>query len=556
MSNQVIIDVLELTAKLLDLHDGEEIRVKTYQSAAYNLDRFAGRLENLDFGQLIQLQGIGKLTAGKIIEVLETGSTKELNELLAKTPIGLLEIFKIKGLGVKKIKTLWKETGIDSIDLLKIACEKGEIAQLKGFGGKIQASVLESIEFVLAQKGKVRMDVAEEMYEIISKALKPTFLNLEIVGQQARLCEVVSLFQFVAIGSTYGLDATLFIQDIKKSSPNRWFGHYSGIEIPIEIFTVSEQNFEAKVFELTASEDHLASRNEAEKSLLEILKSSPNINSEGIYKNFGSKFIVPEMRENAFAFDWIKNNENEDLISDGQLKGIIHNHSTYSDGKNTLEEMAVNCRDLGYQYLGISDHSQSLSVANGLLPTKVLEQQSEIDALNFKLAPFKILKGIESDILSDGSLDYEPEILKTFDFIVASVHQNLTMNLDHATERVIRAVENPHTTILGHPTGRLLLSRMGYPLDFQKVIDACAANHVSIELNASPWRLDLDWRYIDYCMKKGVMISINPDAHDTAGYHDMKYGVKVARKGGLTTKMTLNALSLSEIETVFNKKKS
>jgi DNA polymerase (family 10) len=240
------------------------------------------------------------------------------------------------------------------------------------------------------------------------------------------------------------------------------------------------------------------------------------------------------------------------LIESADLKGILHNHSTYSDGMNSLEEMAVYCKQLGYEYLGICDHSQTASYAGGLKVEQVLLQQDEIKKLNQQLAPFKIFKGIESDILGNGNLDYEEDILKTFDFIVASVHANLKMDEEKATNRLLKAIENSYTTILGHPTGRLLLGRPGYPIDHKKIIDACAANNVVIELNAHPYRLDIDWRWIPYCLEKGVMISINPDAHQLKGYHDMNYGINVARKGLLTKEQCFNSKSLAEIEVYFN----
>jgi len=272
-------------------------------------------------------------------------------------------------------------------------------------------------------------------------------------------------------------------------------------------------------------------------------------------------FVVPEMREGRGEFDWLTTNKNEDLIAWDDLRGILHNHSTYSDGKHSLEQMARFCQELGFEYLGIADHSQTATYAQGLSEERVEQQHKEIERLNQVFAetfpkPFKILKGIESDILGTGALDYPEEILKTFDFVVASVHSNLTMSLEKATSRLLRAIENPYTTILGHPTGRLLLAREGYPIDHQTIIDACAQNGVVIEINASPWRLDLDWRWIRYCMEKGVMLSINPDAHHKDGYYDMHYGISVARKGGLTKAMTFNALTLVEIESYLAKRKS
>ena len=244
------------------------------------------------------------------------------------------------------------------------------------------------------------------------------------------------------------------------------------------------------------------------------------------------------------------------LLQDADLKGILHNHSTYSDGKHSLRQMAEHCKALGFEYLGISDHSRTASYAGGLEIEKVLKQHQEIDELNQELAPFRIFKGIESDILGDGSLDYPEEILASFDFIVSSVHSILNMDQKRATERLIRAISNPYTTILGHPTGRLLLRREGYPIDHKAVIDACAAHGVVIEINANPWRLDLDWRWVRYAMEQGVKLAINPDAHEMDGYEDMKYGVLVGRKGGLTKEMTLNALSGDEIASYFASRKS
>ena len=265
-------------------------------------------------------------------------------------------------------------------------------------------------------------------------------------------------------------------------------------------------------------------------------------------------FIAPEMREGLFEFDLAKADKLPKLVEMEELKGILHNHSTYSDGRHTLREMAETCKELGYEYLGITDHSKSATYANGLTEERILEQHAEIDALNEELAPFKIFKGIESDILGDGSLDYSDEVLKSFDFIVSSIHGNLKMEESKATSRLIKAIENPYTTILGHPTGRLLLKRAGYPIDHQAVIDACAKHGVSIEINANPLRLDLDWRWVNYALSKGVMIAVNPDAHDKDHYQFMRYGLLVGRKAGLTKEMTLNALSKEELEKWFTDK--
>ena len=246
----------------------------------------------------------------------------------------------------------------------------------------------------------------------------------------------------------------------------------------------------------------------------------------------------------------------EGIIEYWQLQGVLHNHTTASDGLSSLREMAEYAKDQKYQYLGICDHSQTAAYAGGLKADELIKQGEEIDALNRELAPFKIFKGVESDILSNGDLDYPEEILKTLDFVVASVHSGLKMDEQKANHRLIKAIENPYTTILGHPTGRLLLLREGYPIDHKYIIDACATNNVVIELNAHPYRLDLDWRWIPYAQEKGVMISINPDAHEKQGYHDMYFGTLAARKGGLLQKNTLNAMSLEEFESFLSKSRS
>ena len=571
MSNSDIVETIELTAKLLELHNEDEFRIKTYTNAAYNLDKYVGELSQLDFTQLTQIQGVGKMMAGKILEMVSTGQLRDLQDLLAKTPEGVIEMFKIKGLGAKKIKVLWNELGIDNLNELQIACENGSISKVKGFGGKTQESILESLKFIQSQAGKLRMDKAAILAEIILEELEKSFAKVEISGQVRRKSETVDTLTFLATytNSLPDFASEGFTKDEKTSSPFVWRGKFLENKISIEIRYVAENELLSKQFVYTANENHLKHRNESGVSLLSVglTMGLPNGLTEGltqesaetaIYEKFGVPYIIPEMREGVNEFEWIKKNKNEDLVTWESLKGILHNHSTYSDGQHSLEQMATYCKELGFEYLGIADHSQSATYASGLLITKVQQQHAEIEQLNKKLSidrPFKILKGIESDILGDGSLDYPDEVLASFDYIVASVHSNLTMNQARATERLVRAIENPYTTILGHPTGRLLLYRQGYPIDYKEVIDCCAANGVVIEINASPYRLDLDWRWIEYALDRNVMLSINPDAHEMQGYHDMHYGVAAARKGGLTKNMTFNALSLVEMEEYLGKRK-
>lgn len=524
MDTYEIAKKLKLTSQLMELHNENPFKIKSLTNAAFKLDKTGVNLEGLPLEQLATIEGIGKGIAQKIIELQQTGELKELNVLLEKTPLGVIEMLGIKGIGPKKVAQLWKQLEVESAGELLYACCENRLVDLKGFGSKTQEAVKKAIEFKMASAGKFLYASIEkpamELVEIIKKELKISFVSL--TGAIRRKNEIVEKIEII-IGSENKVDLNTIIKDTV---------------VPVELIYCSENEFASTLFRTTASEKHLEKLG---------TQNFTGNSEEEIYKNIGCTFIEPELREGNNEIELAKQNKLPTLIEVKDLKGILHNHTTYSDGLHTLKEMAVYCKESGYEYLGICDHSQSAFYASGLKPERIIEQHREIDELNKELAPFKIFKGIESDILYDGSLDYPEDILKTFDLVVASVHSILKMDIDKATSRLIKAIENPYTTILGHPTGRLLLSREGYPIDHKKVIDACAANNVIIELNAHPYRLDIDWRWIPYCLEKGVKISINPDAHEKEGYHDMYYGTCVARKGMLTKEMCFNAMPLNEM---------
>ncbi len=539
MNSENIIKALKLTGKLMELHSENPFKIKSLNNAVFKLDKTNVDLGSATLQELEKMEGIGKGIAGKIDELQRTGELQELNALCAKTPAGVIGLFEIRGLGPKKIWQLWKELNVESMGELLYACYENRLVTLKGFGAKTQEAVKKAIEFTQKSTGKFHYAKVEK-YAFALVGLLKKILNTDkvsLTGPVRRKCEILEQIDILVVSES--IPALPEIQDAP--------------DIRVNIINCPDLNFYSMLFETTASAEHLIQINYKPSGAT--VQIQPALSEENIYASLEMQYIEPELREGLNEVDLALSNGLPRLIEFSDLKGILHNHTTWSDGSDTLKEMAVHCKELGYQYLGICDHSQSAFYANGLKPDRVAEQQKEIEELNKQMIPFRIFKGIESDILNDGSLDYKEEILKTFDFIVASVHSNLKMDQEKATLRLIRAIENPYTTILGHPTGRLLLSREGYPIDHQKVIDACAANGVVIELNAHPYRLDMDWRWLYYCQSKGVRISINPDAHSKQGYHDMYYGVCAARKGMLTKEMCLNSLSCEEIKNFFNLRK-
>ncbi|WP_080241743.1 helix-hairpin-helix domain-containing protein [Spirosoma rigui] len=562
MTNAEIVDLLELTGRLMELHEQDAFRTRTFTSAAFNLDKSTADLANLPADELVKLPGVGKSLANKIREIAETGRLTELDELLAKTPSGVMDMFRIKGLGVKKIGTLWREIGIDNLDALRQACETGQVAKVKGFGAGTQDKILAALEFLQEQKGKVRMDKAALVASLLQEALTSLFDRVEVSGQVRRKAQEVDTVQLL-IQTSDPVSAMLAINGLPRleqtrpdSSPFAWRGRMTGFDVGVELLLLAPDQLDRQWFIQTAAVPHLQQVGVGGISLLQAAYTGQDTSETAIYERAGFPYIVPEMREDDFAFRWSARHRPDELVTWDDLRGTLHNHSTWSDGKQSVADMANYCRELGLTYFGIADHSKTASYAGGLDADRVRQQQAEIDGLNAGYGPdFRIFKGIESDILGDGSLDYDDATLATFDYVVASVHQTLTMSLEKATTRLLRAIENPYTTILGHPTGRLLLAREGYPIDHKVIIDACAAHNVVIEINASPYRLDIDWRWIEYAMQQGVLLSINPDAHDFAGLLDMHYGVAIGRKGGLTKEMTFNALTLNEMVEYFRRRK-
>ena len=559
MENYEIADVLKETAKLMELNEENSFKIKSYQNAAFKLDRLTDKLEGKSVAELEKVDGIGKSLSVKIFELLTSGTFPDLKKLIDQTPVGVIEMMHIKGIGPKKVAVIWKEMGIETPGELLYACNENRLIEVKGFGQKTQETIRQAILFMMASKGYHHYATAEALsWNMLIKAKKEQGIKWDFTGDMRRKCEVIEQINFIVCDDFREPFIKLLLaskeidaNSIHDNNNITQLQSSSGIKIIINVVPTGEFIFER--WKSTGNQKHITDCLSFKQMNEHSLKDATSENE--IYQRLGLAFVEPEMREGIFEIELMKNNSVPNLVTYEDLRGILHNHSTYSDGIHSLKEMAEACKKLNMQYLGMCDHSKSAGYANGLSIERVAQQHAEIDALNEAMAPFKIFKGIESDILSDGSLDYPEEILKTFDFIVASVHSGLQMDEEKATQRLIKAIENPYTTILGHPTGRLLLARKGYPINHKAVIDACAANNVIIELNAHPYRLDIDWRWIQYALSRNVMISINPDAHATDGYLDMYYGVCAARKGGLTAEMTFNTKDLVAVTNWFQQKK-
>jgi DNA polymerase (family 10) len=548
VDNSTILSQLSLFAKLSELHGQNPFKIRAYSSAAFNLKKIKEPYASLTDEELLSVPGVGKGVVESIREISTEDHWFDLDELLKITPSGVVDMLRIKGLGPKKVKTIWSDLKIETTGELLDACRQNRLVEVKGFGLKTQADIARYIEFAMSAEGKWHFARVWQPATDFKENLKLAFPDdrVEFTGSFRRACEVI---ENVEIITDVDIDELIAFCDDQKMPTDAVDGEiYSKLlgVYPLIIYATNTEEFNQFWFESTSSPAHLK---KLSYSRLESFQGE-----EAFYESRGYPYIIPELREGRNELD--TDFKKEGIIEYWQLQGVLHNHTTASDGLSSLREMAEYAKDQKYQYLGICDHSQSAAYAGGLKAEELIKQGEEIDALNRELAPFKIFKGVESDILSNGDLDYSEEILKTLDFVVASVHSGLKMDEQKANQRLIKAIENPYTTILGHPTGRLLLLREGYPMDHKYIIDACAANNVVIELNAHPYRLDLDWRWIPYAQEKGVMISINPDAHEKQGYHDMYFGTLAARKGGLLQKNTLNAMSLEEFESFLSKSRS
>jgi len=561
MNRKEIAAIFEEIAVLLELSGENPFKARSYENVARQILQCEEDIAELAREKrLREIKGVGETLEQKITELVATGRLEYYEDLKAKFPESLFDLFKIPGLGAKRIKTLYEELGITTLGELEYACTENRLITLKGFGSKMQQKVLDGLAFAKRHQNQYLIDTAMEAARTVRDYLreKDSRWRIEIAGSLRRHKEVVKDVDLLASAS----DASALMQHFVETPGTETVTSHGDTKssivldsgIAVDLRVVSEKQFPYALAHFTGSKDHnVVMRQRAKERGMKLNeyglfekedKLVPCKDETAIFKALDLPFIPPELREDMgeFEADTLPN-----LVEREDLVGVMHCHSTYSDGKNSLEEMAGAARDAGYMYIGFADHSQSASYAGGLPPDVIIQQHNEIDALNKKLNGIRILKGIESDILDDGSLDYDKKTLESFDFVIASVHSRLNMTESQATKRLLAAIRNPYAAILGHPTGRLLLSRDGYPLDFDAVFDACAKHRVAIEINANPHRLDLDWRNIRKARERGILFCIGPDAHNVEGIEDVAHGLGIARKGWLDKDALLNCMTAEEL---------
>lgn len=569
LSRDEIAAVLDEIALLLELKGENPFKTRAYRTGAETVRNFQGDIIAMAAANnLHDIKGIGKALQEKLHELASTGKLEFHQNLRSEFPPGLFDLFGIQGLGPKKIRALYQQLGIDSIDALKTACTQGTAASLPGFGKKSIEKLLDAITLKEQFSGLFRLGEISPIAETILETLRqhPDVLRAEIAGSYRRSKEILHDLDFLVATSSPARITEFFTQLPETHSIIAHGETKAAIRLAnglqCDLRAVSNAQFPFALQYFTGSKEHnVTLRSRALKhgwSLNEYgftpknktTPAPPAVHDEGeIYRALGLDRIPPELRENQGEIEAADAGEIPRLIELENLRGTFHNHTTASDGKNTLEEMAEAARELGLQYLGIADHSKSQFQARGLHPDQLLKQIDEIHALNKKWNDFQLLAGTEVDILKDGSLDFENDLLEKLDYSVASIHGSFQLNEKEQTARIIRAMENPHVTMIGHLTGRILLKRKGYDININKIIDCAAATGTIIELNCNPRRLDMDWRHWHHARDKGVLTSINPDAHSTEHLQYLAFGVRLARKGWLRREDVLNTKPLEDIRT-------
>lgn len=570
MAGRSVPQVLEEIAMLLEIKGENPFKTRAYYNAAKALSGIEDLEEMIRERRLKEIRGVGDAIAAKIDEYISTGAITYYEDLKKEVPPTLLELLQVPNLGPKKIKILYDQLNVTNVGELEYACKENRLINLPGFGKKTQEKILKGIEFIKQHKGEFLFgDVcheAEQIKEKLQKAVADSFV--EVCGSIRRKKEVVKDIDILAGSADVEKVSSYFVAmpevnevlltgDTKTSCRLR-----SGIEVDLRV--VGVEAFPYALMYFTGSKEHnvrlrgIAKRQGLKLNEYGLFKDEMPVrcrSEEEIYRALELACIPPELREDMGEIEAAEKGMLPELVAVDDIRGAFHVHTEFSDGTDSIAKIADAARRMGLSYIGISDHSRSAYYAGGLSVEDLRRQWDIIDQYNHEHPDLHIFKGIESDILPDGSLDYPEDILEQFDFVIASVHSNFTMKRDDQMRRIITAMKDPYTTMLGHPTGRLLLSREGYEVDMRTIIEVAAEHHVIIELNASPYRLDIDWRQLRYAKEQGVMISINPDAHATGGLTEIVYGVGIARKGWQEKEDILNTRTADEVAKIFKKRK-
>ena len=556
LSNKQIAEFLDEVRHLMDLNGENVFKVRAFEKASDLVSELSAdedlyvRAKNKS---LTELAGIGKGISEVLTEYLLTGKSKVREELEAALPVGLMELTEIPGLGPKRARQLIDELDIHSVGELEYACRENRILKLKGFGEKAQHKILEGIQFLATHRGQRRLDdafpVAKQLLETLLQAVNhgrhpvPDQLRVSEAGALRRRLETLSELEFL-IEIPAGVKHADELRSRSQTTLEKFLAE-TKFALPVHLHFASPEKFGFELAKLTGSKEHWHALGNPEPFDART--------EEDFYTRLKLPVIPPESRETGEEVSLARSGGLMDGGANGLLpwdgvRGVFHNHTTRSDGRDSLEDMVIAAKKCGYAYIGISDHSQSAFYAQGLKSDALLEQEKEIRALQEKHPDIRIFWGIESDILADGDLDYDAKMLKRFDFVVASVHSRFQMEKEAMTDRILTAIRHPATRFLGHATGRILLGRKGYDLHMEKVIAEAARCNVAIEINANPARLDIDWRWGKELRASKTLVSVNPDAHDVAGLSDTIYGIAVARKALLPTGLVVNSRSVQEVE--------
>ena len=548
MTNKAVARHLKLTADLVELTGGNPFRARAFASGARAVERLEEPVAKLlAVGELVGIKGIGKGLAAEIGELLQTGTMGVTETLLQSLPPGLPEVLRVKGLGVKKVRALWTEAGVTSIEDLEAAAVSGRLESLDGFGAKTVQNVLGAVEQLKAYRGKAHLRDAWAEATAARDALRRAGHDADLAGAVRRQCNVVEAADLVTTAPPEA--AATVLADWGGAAEGDHTTARLPLGLPLTVWSAPPGAYGSTLFERTGPEAHVAAVGE---------RGGPQTGGVGghadeadVYRAAGLAPVPAPLRDDAHWLEAAGRGALPALLRTDDLRGTIHNHTTASDGSAGLREMCDAARARGLTYFGVCDHSRSLQIAHGLSVEAVLAQVEEVHELNEAYraegVDFRVFSGSEVDVLADGSMDFPDDVLAQIGVVVASVHQGFRMTEAEATARVVRAVENPHVDVLGHPTGRLLLRREGYPLDHEAVLDACAAHGVAVELNANPWRLDMDWTFVRAARERGVLVSVNPDAHSVDGLDDTRWGVASAQKGGLTAGGSLTSKTASEL---------